>query len=41
MTIDFCGIPFHFVDDVDLVVATEKHLFNVNAQRWEIEGVNI
>jgi hypothetical protein len=30
MTIDFCGIPFHLVDNVDLVGATEKHLFIID-----------
>jgi hypothetical protein len=37
MTIDFCGIPFHLVDNVDLVVATKKHLFIIDDQRREIE----
>jgi hypothetical protein len=37
MTVDLCGIPFHLVDNVDLVGATEKHLFVIDGQRWEIE----
>jgi len=36
MTIDFCGVSFHLVDNVDLVGATEKHLFIIDDQRWEI-----
>lgn len=36
MTTDLCGIVFHLVDNVDLVGATEKHLFIVDNQRREI-----
>jgi hypothetical protein len=38
MTIDLCGIPFHLVDNVDFVGATEKHLFIVDDQRWDRRG---
>ncbi len=27
MTVNFCGIPFDLVEDVDLIGTTEKHLF--------------
>lgn len=37
MTTDLLGIPFHLVDNVDLVGATEKHLFINDDQRWETE----
>jgi hypothetical protein len=37
MTIEFCGIPFHVVDNEDLIGATEKHLFNIDDQRREVE----
>jgi hypothetical protein len=37
MTVDLCGISFHLVDDVDLVGATEKHLFIIDDERREIE----
>jgi hypothetical protein len=38
MTIDFCGIPFHLVDNVDLVGATEKHLFIIDDERRDRGG---
>ena len=34
MSIYFCGITFHLVDNVDLVGATEEHLFVIDDQRW-------
>ena len=37
MTVYFRGIPFYFVDNVDLVETTEKHLFVIDNQRREIE----
>jgi hypothetical protein len=38
MTIYLRGIPFHLVDNVDFVGATEKHLFIIiDDQRWGIE----
>jgi hypothetical protein len=35
MAVDFCGIPFHLVYNVDLVGTTEKHLFVIDGQRIE------
>ena len=37
MAVNFRGVPFHLVDNVDLIGATEKHLFIIDGQRWEIE----
>ncbi len=37
MTIDFRGVPFHLVDNVDLVGATEKHLFIIDDQKRDIQ----
>lgn len=38
MTIDLCGVPFYLVDNVDLVGATEKHLFVIDDQGQEMEA---
>lgn len=38
MTIDLGGIVFHLVNNVDLVGASEKHLFIIDNQKREIGG---
>jgi hypothetical protein len=41
MAVDLCRIPFHLVDDVDLVGATEEHLCIIDGDQRrarKIEG---
>ena len=41
MTVNCGGIPFHFVDDVDLIRATEEHLFIIDDQKRGDKGRQI
>jgi hypothetical protein len=41
MTIDLRGVSFHLVEDVDLIGATEKHLFIDQRREKQDQARNI